>query len=152
MFYCFIEIILFIQMLLIVFELVFCSDCCSGLESEEQHKGHHKAKQTHGLRQSETQNGVREQLLLQSWVSGIADHQTSENSSDSSAFKFNIFSSVFLKQDKSKSANSYRHRRLRRWQLQHRCIWQLSQCLCGWRLSGSICFGFQHSFKIKKSL
>lgn len=54
--------------------------CC--LESEEQQEGHHQTEQTHGFRQGESQNSVGEQLLLQGWVSCVADDQGTEYCSD----------------------------------------------------------------------
>lgn len=48
------------------------------LEGEEQQEGHHKTEQTHGLRQGESQNGVREQLLFQGWVPGVTDDEGAE--------------------------------------------------------------------------
>lgn len=49
------------------------------LEREQQHKGHHKTEETHGFGQSEAQNGVREELLLETWVASIADDQATED-------------------------------------------------------------------------
>lgn len=54
--------------------------CC--LESEEQQEGHHQTEQTHGFRQGESQDSVGEQLLLQRWVSCVADDQGTEYCSD----------------------------------------------------------------------
>lgn len=58
------------------------------LESEQQQEGHHQTEQTHGLRQGESQNGVREQLLLQRGVAGVADDQGAEHCSDTSTCVF----------------------------------------------------------------
>ena len=38
------------------------------LEGEQEEEGHHQAEQSHGLRQSESQDSVGEKLLLQGWV------------------------------------------------------------------------------------
>ena len=56
------------------------------LESEQQHEGHHKTEETHSLGQSETENGVREELLLETWVTSIADDKTAEDCTDTSTF------------------------------------------------------------------
>lgn len=52
------------------------------LESEEKEESHHETEKSHGLGQSETQNGIREQLLLEGRVAGIADDQRSEDASN----------------------------------------------------------------------
>lgn len=49
------------------------------LESEEQQEGHHETEQTHGLRQGESQDSIREELLLQRGVAGIPDDQGAEH-------------------------------------------------------------------------
>lgn len=54
------------------------------LESEEQQEGHHQTEQTHGFRQGESQDSVREQLLLERWVSGVTDDEGTEYCSDTS--------------------------------------------------------------------
>lgn len=52
------------------------------LESEEQQEGHHQTEQTHGFRQGESQDSVREELLLERWVSGVTDDEGTEYCSD----------------------------------------------------------------------
>lgn len=58
----------------------------SFLESEKQQEGHHKTEKTHSFGQSKTQNGVREKLLFEWWISGIANDEWSENCSNSSSY------------------------------------------------------------------
>lgn len=43
------------------------------LKGEEQEERHHQAEETHGLRQGKAQDSIREKLLLQGWVPGIAN-------------------------------------------------------------------------------
>ena len=38
------------------------------LHSEQDQERHHQTEKTHGFRQGESQDGIREQLLLQGWV------------------------------------------------------------------------------------
>jgi len=55
------------------------------LESEEEEERHHKAEQTHGLGQSEPQDGVGEQLLLQARVPGITNDEGAEHGANTGA-------------------------------------------------------------------
>merc|ERR1712018_550719 len=55
------------------------------LQSEEDDKSDHQAKQTHSLGQGKAENGVREQLLLQRGVPGVTDDQRAEHCSDTSS-------------------------------------------------------------------
>lgn len=48
------------------------------LEGEQEQESHHKTEETHSLGQGETQNGVREKLLLQGWIPGITDDKGAE--------------------------------------------------------------------------
>lgn len=59
------------------------------LESEEKQEGHHKTEKTHSFRQSETQNGVWEQLLFEWWISGVTDDEGTEDWSNTSTYKKN---------------------------------------------------------------
>lgn len=54
------------------------------LECEEEEESHHETEKSHGFGQSETQNGIGEELLLQGRVAGIADDQRSEDAADTS--------------------------------------------------------------------
>ena len=45
------------------------------LEGEEQHEGHHQTEETHGFGQSKSQDGVREELLFQTRISGIGNDE-----------------------------------------------------------------------------
>ena len=49
------------------------------LKGEEQKEGHHKTEKTHGLGQGESQNGVREKLLLQRGIACVADDEGTED-------------------------------------------------------------------------
>lgn len=54
------------------------------LEGKEEQEGHHKTEQTHGLRQGKSQDGIREELLLQGRVAGIADDEGAEHRANTS--------------------------------------------------------------------
>merc|ERR1719150_1159281 len=54
------------------------------LEGEEKKEGHHETEKSHGLREGESQDGVREQLLLKTRVPGVADDERAEDRADSS--------------------------------------------------------------------
>lgn len=51
------------------------------LHGEQDEESNHQTEQTHGLGQSEAQDGVGEQLLLQRWVPETRDkaHEDSQN-------------------------------------------------------------------------
>ncbi len=53
------------------------------LKGEEKQECHHETEQSHGLGQSESQNGVGEQLLLEGGVAGVTDDQGAEDGTDS---------------------------------------------------------------------
>lgn len=55
------------------------------LESKQEQESHHEAEETHSLRQSESQNGKREKLSFQRWVTGVSDDKASEDASDTSS-------------------------------------------------------------------
>jgi len=55
------------------------------LESKQEKESHHKTEKTHSLRQGKTQNGELEKLLLQRWVPGITDDETSKDCSNTSS-------------------------------------------------------------------
>lgn len=55
------------------------------LEREQQHESHHETEKTHGFGQGETQNGVREELLLETRITSITDDQAAENCTDTSS-------------------------------------------------------------------
>lgn len=48
------------------------------LEGEQQQERHHQTEQTHSLRQGETQNCIREQLLFQRGISCITNDEGTE--------------------------------------------------------------------------
>jgi hypothetical protein len=52
------------------------------LECEEKEESHHETEESHGLGQGETQNGIREELLLKGRVAGIADDERAEDATD----------------------------------------------------------------------
>lgn len=66
------------------------------LESEEEQEGHHQTEETHGFRQSESQDGIGEKLLLERWVSGITNDEGAENCSNTSSYKYKIHNTLVL--------------------------------------------------------
>jgi len=54
----------------------------SSLQSKEDQEGDHQTEQTHGLGQGKAQNGVREELRLERWVTCVANDQRAEHCSD----------------------------------------------------------------------
>lgn len=65
------------------------ADIDDGLEGEQEQESHHETEETHSLGQGEAQDGVREQLLLQGWVPGVADDQRAEYGSNTSTWNEN---------------------------------------------------------------
>jgi len=59
------------------------------LESKEQQEGHHKTEEAHGLRKSETENSIWEELLLETGIPCVSDNEGSEHRSDSSSWSGN---------------------------------------------------------------
>jgi len=55
------------------------------LESEEEQEGHHETEKPHSLGQSEAQNGVGEELLLERRVPCVADDEGAEDGADTGA-------------------------------------------------------------------
>lgn len=56
------------------------------LQCEEHQEGNHETEEAHGFGQSETEDCVREQLLLERRISSVAGHQASEDGSNSYAW------------------------------------------------------------------
>jgi len=54
------------------------------LEGKEKQEGHHQTEKAHSFGKGETQNGVREKLLLQRWVSRVTDDERAEDGSNTS--------------------------------------------------------------------
>jgi len=52
------------------------------LHGEQNQEGHHQTEETHGLGESEAQDGVGEELLFEGGVPGISDNETAEHRSD----------------------------------------------------------------------
>merc|ERR1711997_935313 len=52
------------------------------LQSKEDEESNHQTEETHSLRKSKAKNGVGEELLLQAWVSGVADDEGAKHGSD----------------------------------------------------------------------
>ena len=57
------------------------------LKGEEQQEGHHQTEKSHGFWEGETQDGVREKLLLQGWVPRVTDDQGTENAADTGTWE-----------------------------------------------------------------
>jgi len=55
------------------------------LESEEEQESHHETEKPHSLGQSEAQNGVGEELLLERRVPCVADDEGAEDGADTGA-------------------------------------------------------------------
>jgi len=56
--------------------------CRSRLESKEDQESHHETKESHGLGQSEAENGVGKELLLEARITGIPDYKTAKHRPD----------------------------------------------------------------------
>ena len=70
--------------------------CCKArLQSKEDQEGDHQTEQTHGLGQGKAQNGVREELRLERWVTRVANDQWAEHCSDT-WWNFSINTSLVL--------------------------------------------------------
>lgn len=52
---------------------------------KEDEKGHHQAKEPHGLQEGKAQNDIEEELLLQRGVPGITNDGTRKHRPNSSA-------------------------------------------------------------------
>lgn len=102
------------------------------LESKQDEEGHHEAEETHGLRQSESQNSIGEKLLLDGGVTGEANDQAAEYTSDSSSCGKEKSRSAYHSQKTDSWDNwktYYLIPQLRQWRHQHQCTWQPDQCL-----------------------
>lgn len=55
------------------------------LEGEQDHETHGEAEKSHSLGESESENGVGEELLLQRGITGISDDESSEDVSNTSS-------------------------------------------------------------------
>jgi len=62
-----------------------CRALAHRLESKQDEEGHHEAKETHGLGESEPHDTVGEQLTLHARVAGVGHHEASKHGSDTSA-------------------------------------------------------------------
>jgi len=56
------------------------------LEGEQNEESHHQTEQPHGLWQSESQDGIWEELLFEGGVASVADNQTAEHWADTSSW------------------------------------------------------------------
>ena len=57
----------------------------NNLQSEEDEESNHQTEEAHSFGESETENGVGEELLLQAWVSGVADDKRTEHGTNTGA-------------------------------------------------------------------
>jgi hypothetical protein len=51
----------------------------NNLEGEEDQEGNHQTEETHSFGEGKSENSIREQLLFQGWVSGVANDQRTEH-------------------------------------------------------------------------